>query len=248
MTLSTSPTSVGSSADVGSSNSSTFGLHRQRPGDRHALPLPARQPRRVLVALLAQADLVEVLLGRRDRLFLVHPLDVHRRLDEVADDGQMREEVELLEHHPGPQSGSAGSARGGASRGASQRVGLDDRRRRCRPPRRVGSSRKFRHRRSVLLPDPDRPRMATVSPGRPRAYATQDVVVVEVLLDRRRLDDRLGAGLVRCAGRRGRVDDVVDARAPMRRVVARSDRGRRSPSAARGGPGTGRTGSSGPST
>jgi hypothetical protein len=29
----------------------------------------------------------------------------------------------------------------------------------------LGSSRKFRHRRNVLLPEPERPRIAIVSPG-----------------------------------------------------------------------------------
>ena len=43
MTSSTSPTSSGSRAEVGSSNSITLGSMRQRPGDRHALLLAAGQ-------------------------------------------------------------------------------------------------------------------------------------------------------------------------------------------------------------
>ena len=128
----------------------------------------------------------------------------------------MREQVELLEQHPGPQPQLADPGRGVAI--AVRRSGSAS----TTTPAMsttpaVGSSRKFRQRRNVLLPLPDRPRIVTVSPGIHRHRApTQDVVVVEVLLDRGRLDDRLGAGLDEVAGPLGRVDDVVDAgRAPL---------------------------------
>ena len=86
MTLSTSPTSSGSSAEVGSSNSMTFGFHRQRPGDRRALLLAARQEGRILVFLLVQADLVEKLFGPLDGLGLRHLQHMHRRLDDILED------------------------------------------------------------------------------------------------------------------------------------------------------------------
>ena len=80
-----------------------LGLHRERPGDRDALLLAAGQARRVLVALLGQAHLVEVLLGRRDRLRPGHALHADGPLDQVVDDLEVREQVELLEHHLGAQ-------------------------------------------------------------------------------------------------------------------------------------------------
>ena len=57
----------GSSADVGSSNSITFGLHRQRPGDRHALLLAARELARVLPRLVGDAHPLEQLHRLRAR-------------------------------------------------------------------------------------------------------------------------------------------------------------------------------------
>ena len=81
-----------------------LGLHREGPGDGHALPLTAGQAGRIFVALLPQPDLGQVRLGQFGRLFLVHPLQMDRRLDDVPDHGQMRKEVELLEQHPGPQT------------------------------------------------------------------------------------------------------------------------------------------------
>ncbi len=97
--FSTSPTSSGSRALVISSSSSTRGLHRERPHDRHPLLLAAREPVRVLVALVGEADALE----QRHRARLgVAPccasstcigasvmLSQHRHV---------REEVEALEH------------------------------------------------------------------------------------------------------------------------------------------------------
>ncbi len=64
MTSSTSPTSSGSSAEVGSSNSMQLGLHRQRAGDGDALLLAAGELARVGVGLVGEADPVEQLLAR----------------------------------------------------------------------------------------------------------------------------------------------------------------------------------------
>ena len=44
--------------------------HRQRPGDRHPLLLPAGEPRRVLVDLVGEADPLQKRVTARDRLAL----------------------------------------------------------------------------------------------------------------------------------------------------------------------------------
>ena len=59
MTASTSPTSSGSSAEVGSSNSITFGIEAERAGDRDALRLAAGELRRVVRRPVEQADLLQ---------------------------------------------------------------------------------------------------------------------------------------------------------------------------------------------
>ena len=64
MTWSTSPISSGSSARGRLVEQEHLRLHAQRACDRDALLLAAGEPRRVLVALLDQADLLEVVLGR----------------------------------------------------------------------------------------------------------------------------------------------------------------------------------------
>ena len=61
MTSRTSLIISGSSAEVGSSKSITFGLHRQRPGDRDPLLLAAGELGGVLVGLVADADPLEQL-------------------------------------------------------------------------------------------------------------------------------------------------------------------------------------------
>jgi hypothetical protein len=95
MVASTSPTSSGSSAEVGSSNRITF--HRQRPGNRHALLLAAGKAPRVGVFLARQADPGQQLRPRatasaRDLL------DHDRAFDDVFQRGAMGEQVEVLEH------------------------------------------------------------------------------------------------------------------------------------------------------
>ena len=75
----------------------------------------------------------------------------------------MREEVELLEDHPGldPQLADLLAMLAGAppeGMAATRWTSI------VTAPA-LGSSRKLRQRRNVLLPDPDRPRMAIVSRG-----------------------------------------------------------------------------------
>ena len=63
MTSRTSLIISGSSAEVGSSKSITFGLHGQRAGDGDPLLLAAGELRRVLVGLVGDADPLEQLPG-----------------------------------------------------------------------------------------------------------------------------------------------------------------------------------------
>ena len=74
-----------------------IGRHRQRPGDRHALLLPARKTTGVRGQLLAQTDVLELLLGDRLSLGLAQTQHLARREGHVLEHGQMREGVPLLE-------------------------------------------------------------------------------------------------------------------------------------------------------
>ena len=87
------------------------GLHGERAGDRHPLLLAARQRRRMLARLIGQADLAQQLggprLGRRAR-----HLQYRGRADaDVAQHGQVGEQLEVLEHHAytlaQPENGAA---------------------------------------------------------------------------------------------------------------------------------------------
>ena len=136
-------------------------LHAQGPGDGHALLLAAGQAGRVFVLLVAQPDLLEVLVGGRDRLGLAArpgPRSAPRcsfRGPSCAGRG------ELLEEHLGA-AGSVGSAPGvpatraceGSASTRTPSISTDPT---------VGSSRKFRQRRSVVFPLPDRPMIITAS-------------------------------------------------------------------------------------
>ena len=72
ITSRTSPIISGSSALVGSSNSISAGLHRERAGDRDALLLAAGELRRVGVGLVREADPRRAAPARLDRLVLGH--------------------------------------------------------------------------------------------------------------------------------------------------------------------------------
>ena len=106
MTSSTSLIISGSSAEVGSSKSITFGLHRQRAGDRDPLLLTAGELGRVLVGLVGDADSLEQLLGPRPRRrHGLLPAHLGRAERHVVEDGLVGEQVERLEDHPdvGPE-------------------------------------------------------------------------------------------------------------------------------------------------
>ncbi len=66
-----------------------LGRHGKRAGDGDALLLAAREARRVGIALVGKADLVQQLLGHGDRLGLRHGLDADRRLDDVFEHGHV---------------------------------------------------------------------------------------------------------------------------------------------------------------
>src|SRR5688572_10226803 len=97
MTRSTSPTSSGSSAEVGKVHDLRF--HREGPGDRGALLLAAGKVARIVVALVGDADLRQQLFGALDGVLLRQLQHMHRRLDHVLEDGHVRPQIEALEHH-----------------------------------------------------------------------------------------------------------------------------------------------------
>ena len=126
MTASTSPTSSGSSAEVGSSNSISLRVHGQRAGDGGPLLLAAGQLRgqrpldrsaRPTFSRFCPA----ILLG----LFPVAPQHLALRDGQVVQDVEVLEQVEALEHH----------AHAGAGRRRCPRPGRSARCRRPRPGR-----------------------------------------------------------------------------------------------------------------
>ncbi len=76
------------------------GLHRQRPGDRDALLLAARQRRRVLPRLVGEPDLAQQLGSAGLRRAARHAEHGERTDRDVAQNREMGEELEILEHHP----------------------------------------------------------------------------------------------------------------------------------------------------
>ena len=90
MTVSTSPTVSGSSADVGSSKRTTCGR-------RASARLAAGELEGVLVGVLGEADLLEQDLRPLPRGLRVLALDDHRTLGDVVDRAPMGEEVVRLE-------------------------------------------------------------------------------------------------------------------------------------------------------
>ena len=77
-----------------------LGLHRQGPRDGHALLLASGELRRVDVRLLGDADAIQQ-LDRHAFRFVLRPFpDFHRRQADILQGGEVREQVERLEHHP----------------------------------------------------------------------------------------------------------------------------------------------------
>ena len=74
-------------------------LHHERADDGHALLLPAGQLRGIGVSPVAETDALQKLQRLRLRFLLRFVQQLHGRKRHVAQNGHMREEVEMLEHH-----------------------------------------------------------------------------------------------------------------------------------------------------
>ena len=99
MTDTTSPTSSGSSAEVGSSKSSRSGLTASARAMPTPLLLPAGEAAGERVFLVAQADAVEQDLGLGHDFIARTALNVERGRRNVLHDRHVRPQVEVLEHH-----------------------------------------------------------------------------------------------------------------------------------------------------
>jgi hypothetical protein len=78
------------------------GTRRERAGDRDALLLAAREPVGVVVLAPLEPEAVEQLARAPLGLGAALAMAAHRRERDVLERGQVREEVERLEHHPEP--------------------------------------------------------------------------------------------------------------------------------------------------
>ena len=132
-----------------------LGVHRQRPGDRDALLLAAGELRRVGVVLVGQADPLQVVPGRpRSASALPRRSTRCWAMVRLLQHGQVREEVELLEHHADPPADRVDVDVGVGDLDAAD----EDR------ARRSGSSSRLTQRSRVDLPEPDGPMTQTTSP------------------------------------------------------------------------------------
>ena len=75
-----------------------FGLDRQRAGNAHPLLLAAGKFARIMVFAAVEADELDHLLRALCLLRLGDALD-HQREGDIFEDGQMRQQGEMLEHH-----------------------------------------------------------------------------------------------------------------------------------------------------
>ena len=76
-----------------------LGPHAERAGDRHALLLAARELAGILQRLLGDAHPLQQVHGDLLGVLLGHLLHPDRRQGQVLEDGEVREQVERLEHH-----------------------------------------------------------------------------------------------------------------------------------------------------
>ena len=100
MTPRTSPTSSGSSAEVGSSNSISFGFIARARAIATRCCWPPESWDGIALELVGEPDALEQLLRLAARERPRHLLHVHRRLHHVLERRHVPEEVEALEHHP----------------------------------------------------------------------------------------------------------------------------------------------------
>ena len=120
MTASTSPTNSGVERACGFVEQQQVRAHHQRAHDTDALLLAARQPRRVSVPLVQQADLGQHRLGLRQHVGAGAPLGVQRGLRDVLQHRHVRPKREMLEHHAdaGAQPGQLRVRHGHVAAGA----------------------------------------------------------------------------------------------------------------------------------
>ena len=130
------------------------GGHGERAGDRDALALAAGEALRVCLDLVREAELTEQLpcgrcgLGGRD------PAHDDRGEDAVLEDGEMRKELEGLEHQADPASIAASFRPTGIVRSPTVAT---------RPL--SATSRPARQRSSVVFPEPLAPTIAASAPA-----------------------------------------------------------------------------------
>ena len=99
MTSSTSLIISGSSAEVGSSNSMTLGFMQSERAIATRCCWPPESWPGYLLRLFGNLDALEVLHGDRFGFRLRHLLHPDRRQRQVVEHGQVRKQVEVLEHH-----------------------------------------------------------------------------------------------------------------------------------------------------
>ena len=99
ITSSTSLIISGSSAEVGSSNSMILGVRHSARAMATRCCWPPESCSGYLLRLLGDAHALELLHGAFFGLLLGHLADPHRRQRQVLQHRQVREQVELLEHH-----------------------------------------------------------------------------------------------------------------------------------------------------
>src|SRR6478609_3285663 len=76
-----------------------LGAKRQRARNRHALLLAARELARISVDLVAKPDARQQFLAEPHGLVAVCSAHLDRRLNEIFEHSQMREEIEVLKNH-----------------------------------------------------------------------------------------------------------------------------------------------------
>ena len=154
-----------SSAETGSSATISLGSQRERAGDADALPLAAGELVRVAVVVLrVEPDQLEQVLHRAlDAVLGLDVLQPERRADDRADGvPRVQRRVRVLEDHL-----DVAAQRPHPAVGQVRDVPALERRS-CPP---VGSSSRVSSRPVVVLPQPDSPTSASVSP---RAHVEVD--------------------------------------------------------------------------
>jgi hypothetical protein len=99
MTRSTSPTKLRIERRCRFVEQHDLRPHGQRTGNRRALLLAAGEMRGILIALVGDTDLGKQRFGLLDALLARPFLHVHRRFDDVFENGLVGPEIEALEHH-----------------------------------------------------------------------------------------------------------------------------------------------------